>query len=722
MRLKCNKIGAISRFCKEVGAFIGDFIDKHHIAMVSLIFLASFLVKMFVLNSSGALGADYGAYLRWADVVKGLDVVGKGLRYPPIYPILLNLFLAFLDEITALKVCAALVYSLVAVPYFFATREMFGGGVFPVVASLLITFNMFYSEMMGWGGNANVLAFAFLIAFLIFWVNGLKGGSKRDIILAAFFLSLAVGSHYLLAAYLLFFFLVFLSLILLLWRISHETLAFKPLAKNVIMIGLIGLAFSVPYIFTYKHLLNSAATHETNFTLADQRTLGLSFYVIYQSLLNIVFVILGIIGIGFLIKENKPWGLTLAVLFISGCLPIFFTLHPARWVLFWPIPIFLGVIAFIRDLALKLKRVHRIIRVSAVISMAFLIFVYMLCSVPYLYDRVFYYGILKPQFLDALEYIKWNTAADSVIATSGPFKRGGEGGGHNYGWWIEGYADRRSVATSYLRFLIYYDEREIAENANILFSGTYVLLNDFVMAAETLPAGLGNPEISVNIGDFYEKLLFFADNETIITCGSNNITLSSAKWNTTFTGSIIETVYNKKDLILINRDVYISDDSTIEVSFKINQGNGIDVTKISIPLFRADFVDLNSYCNISDKHIALDMTTSIGAYVKLNIIVDYEGRVALSFPKVGQKFVLFTFNNPKGTIKFRFILPKLVSAGSGQMKCFNAYELIEQMGIDYIMVNVNRRREFEWFSKDKSCFLEVFENEEIAIFKVITKP
>jgi hypothetical protein len=196
------------------------------------------------------------------------------------------------------------------------------------------------------------------------------------------------------------------------------------------------------------------------------------------------------------------------------------------------------------------------------------------------------------------------------------------------------------------------------------------------MAAETLPAGLGNPEISVNIGDFYEKLLFFADNETIITCGSNNITLSSAKWNTTFTGSIIETVYNKKDLILINRDVYISDDSTIEVSFKINQGNGIDVTKISIPLFRADFVDLNSYCNISDKHIALDMTTSIGAYVKLNIIVDYEGRVALSFPKVGQKFVLFTFNNPKGTIKFRFILPKLVSAGSGQMKCFNAYELI----------------------------------------------
>lgn len=715
--LKCGKIEASSHFCKEVCAFIGDFVDRHHIAVVSMIFFMSFLVKIFVLSSSGALGADYGTYLRWAKVVKGLDVVGGGLRYPPIYPILLNLFLAFLDEITALKVCAVLVYSLIAVPYFFATRKMFGGGVFPAVASLLITFNMFFSEMMGWGGNANVLAFAFLIAFLIFWVNCLKGGSKKDIILAAFFLSLAVGSHYLLAAYLLFFFLVFLSLILLLWRISHETLAFRPLVKNVLMIGLIGLAFSVPYIFTYRHLLNSAVIHETNFTLADQRTLGLSFYVVYQNLLNIVFVILGIIGIGFLIKENKPLGLTLATLFISGCLPIFFTLHPARWILFWPIPIFLGVIAFIRDLSLKPKRAHRIIRVLAVISMAFLIFVYMLCSVPYLYDRVSHYGILTPQLLDALEYIKWNTTADSVIATSGPFKRGGEGCGHNYGWWIEGYADRKSVSTSYLRFLIYYDEREVAEKANILFSGTDVLLNDFVMIAETFPAGLGNPEIGINIGDFYEKLMFFADNKTIITYGQNtNVTLSEIKSKISLTaeGKSINLTYSLGDSTAIEKSMCILEDSNIEVSFRINQE--VNITKFFIPIFRSDFVSIDWNSN-DDKNISLDVTTSIGAHVHFSIILDYDGEVKTEMRK---EFVIFNFERPRKNILFKFILPKLVSAKFNVVKYFNAYDLIEQLKIDYIMININRHREFEWFSRDRNHFSKInFNSDDIAIFKVI---
>ncbi|MEM3551683.1 MAG: hypothetical protein QXV01_11410 [Candidatus Bathyarchaeia archaeon] len=726
-----TKNGVISNLYMEVEAIIRDLIDKHYVVLISLVFFSSFLAKLLVISFSGGLGADYGAYLRWVDVLRGADIVGGGLRYPPLYPSLLIFFLIFLDEITALKTCTAFIYSLIAVPYFLLAKKIIGNNIFLLIASLLITFNMFYSEMMGWGGNANVLGFVFLTTFLIFWINSLKNiGSKRNIFLAAFFLSLAVGSHYLLAAYIIVFFFVVLFLILLLRHEWSGASTFKNLIKTVLIIGLNGLILSIPYLFTYRHLLNSAVFYETSLNLADQRMFGLSVHVMSQNLFNIVFLTLGVIGILSLIKKDKLIGLTLAALFISGCLPIFFTLHPARWIYFWPIPIFLGFPVFIKNLLPKLRKSHRILRAISTTGMVLLISTYIFCSVPLLSERLSYYNILTPKVLDALEYLRANTTANSVIATSGPYRRGGEGSGHNYGWWIEGYADRKSVATAYLRFLIYYDEREIAEKANILFSGTHVLLNDFVMAAETLPADLGNPEIGINIGDFYDKLLFFADNETVITFSHNsdsyNLTLRDFKTKSPpmiSSGSNGVNITYSCNSTVINKLIRISGDATIEISFELkDQDDGIDIKRIFIPLFKADFTDLNGYRNISDKNknitLEIEITTSMGAYVKLNVTVDY-ARDVMCLEEKGQEFAIFIFDNPEdATIKFTFNLPKLVNVSSNQLQYFEAYELIEQMKINYIMIDKNRHREFEWFNNDKNHFSKEFENEIIAIFKV----
>ncbi|MBS7636453.1 hypothetical protein KEJ37_03795 [Candidatus Bathyarchaeota archaeon] len=344
-------------------------------------------------------------------------------------------------------------------------------------------------------------------------------------------------------------------------------------------------------------------------------------------------------------------------------------------------------------------------------------------SFPYLSNKVSYYKVLTPQVLDALEYLKEKTPQYSIIATSGPYKRDGEGVGHNYGWWVEGFADRKCVATSYLRFLIYYDEKEAAQRANILFSGTDVLLNDFVMVAETFPAGVGNPEISVNIGDFYDRLLFLADDQTIITYGQGtNITLSSIK-DTVKNPSIgysVNISYTIRDLSVLVKSVRISDNSTVEVSFKILQAN---ITKIFVPLLKSDFVDLNSYFKRNNKDIEIEMTTSMGVYVRLNIYVDYDGTVytyARLTNEEEREFAMLVFDNPpnNAVIRLRFMLPKLMAVGSSQVLYFNAYKLIKEMEIDYIMIDVNRRREFEWFNCDKSNFSKVYENDEVAIFKV----
>jgi len=697
------------------------------VVFVALTFLISFLLKFYIILNIG-LSPDYGAYLKWADVLRGFDVVGNGLRYPPIYPIMLSIPLLFLNEITALTVCAAFIFSVIVFPYYLLARKMFGRGIFPVISSLLIVFNVLYSEMIAWGGNANMLAFVFLVVFLIFWINCIRDvKSAKDKLFAAFFISLTVGSHYLAAVYLLLFFLFFLLFLLALWCKNRRDKAIVNVAKSTLTIGLLGSVLCIPYIPSYTYILNSTLLHETNFSLADQlvRSLDYLLWLRWENLFTAILLFLGIIGVIVLTREDKMLGLTLAALFISGCLPIFFTPHPARWVYFWPIPLFLGAPVLAKKSFSKLRDFNKFVKLVSLACLTVLIFTSIFASFPRFFEATSYYRVLTPQVLDALNYLRNSTPEDSIIATSGPYRRGGEGSGHCYGWWIEGYADRRSVATSYLRFLSYYDEREVAKNANILFSGSDVLMNDFVMVAETFPAGVGNPEISINIGDFYDRILFFADNQTIIVCCQNmKMTLSSIKETVTYQNDgvcpSINISYNICNSPALVKNIRILSDSTVEVSFKILQAN---ITKIFMPLFKSDFVDLlNSYFKRGDRKITFEMVTSMGAYVRLNMTIDYRGTFnAYVGQVVYDKLAMLVFDNPpeNAEIRLSFALPKLVNEGSSQVHYFNAYKLIEDMGIDYILINVNRRREFEWFNRNKNKFSKVYENEEVAIFKVI---
>jgi len=721
----CNK-DSVFAFCRKVGSFLEKVLNKYFVVWIVAVFLVSFFVKITIIGSSTSLGADYGTYLKYADILRGVDVVGMGLRYPPLYPAILNAFLLFLDEITALKTCAAFLYSAIAIPYFFIAKKVSGHGAFALAASLLIVFNTFYSEMVGWGGNANFLGMIFLTTFLIFWTNSLQNfGNRKDEVLAAFFLSLAIGSHYLLAAYILIFFIVFLSLNLMSWRKNLQDKNFRSLVKTVLIIALICLVLSLPYLPNYKVLLDSAVLKETNFALADQQSIGVSLYLLYKNLLNIAFLLLGIAGIILLYKKGrqKQFSLTLAALIISGALPMLFTMHPARWTYFWPVPIFLGFVIFIKDMLFQLKKFHAIVRTAVAIGVAFLILVYTFNSAIYLRETSSFYDALSPSTLEALKYIRNNTGVSSIIATSGPYKKGDKGSGFIYGWWIEGFADRRCVATGYLRFLIYHDERVVAENANILFSGTDVLMNSFVMVAETFPAGLGNPELGVNIGDFYDKVLFFADNETIFTFNSNrNVTLNNIKSEVTSVThndkGVISIKYQHESLTVL-KQISLTNESTVEVIFKVSH---LNVTNILIPIFRSDFASINNYYEEDDGSISLEVKTSMGALFRLNITLDYNGG---NFNKTyfkqtsekWQKFAMFIFSNPppNATIRFKFAFS---GSGSAPVKYFKAYDLISQQEIQYFLINKGRLRELEWFTND-ALFKKCYENEEIAIFEFV---
>jgi len=704
-------------------------VDKYVFLLVVIIFMTTFATKFMIANAYVSLSADYGQYLRFADIIRGFDVRGTGLRYPPIFPILLSIFLLIFDEITALKVCVAFLYSLIIIPFYFLSKKYSENSIFTIIASCLIAYNYFYSEMMGWGGNANILALAFMIAFLYFWLNSLENGEKRDYFLASLFLSLSVGTHFLLGAYLVIFFTTFFIFSFL----NRKQIKFKIIVKKTFLIGFIGLIFSIPYLFYYTYLLNSPVIHETAFSIASAASLedALNFFI--NTLFDILIISMSIVGIGISglkgVKGDKLKGTIIATLFVSACIPLF-TQNPVRWLYFWPIPIFLGFIILTESL-LGNKKDFTVRKTLIAGAMTFVICISIVSSAYHLQSACSYYNALSKDALDALNWIKNSTPKTSIIASSGPYKGRSEGTGQIYGWWIEGYCDRKCIMTSYLRFLIYEDERNLTEKANIIFSGTDVIINDYVMVAETFGGIWGNPEIGVYIGDFYEKVLLFADNETTFTFSHNsaskNITLSSIenrrKDISPSENGIVITYTD--ELFNVTKSINVSKfSSSVTVSFNIqHKGN---LTKVVIPLLKSDFVCLKNYNIISNKSISLYLTTSMDVYVETDISIDYADHVKTVFPTEHSYYnprmlVIFLFSTPakESQIKFKVTLPKFLNPSIKSVEYFDTYEMIKSLQINYILVNKNRIREYEWLSLDTVHFSKEFENGEIAIFKVI---
>lgn len=730
-QLNSNKKALLFSFAKKFGNAIGNSMGKYYYAYVVIVVILSFVEKLFVASQFVSLGADYGAYLRWADIIKGSDILGKGLRYPPLYPLMLNFFLLFFDDITALKILAALLYSIIVAPFFFLAKKISNNPALPIFAAFLIAFNTFYSEMMGWGGNANILGLFFMTIFLLFWFRSIEieHHSKRDTILASLCLSLSIGAHYLVGVYLVVFFLVFFSFSALFRR--HMRVG--SVVKRTVVMGLMGLMLSTPYFFSYLYLLNSAVAGETSFTIYSMSIFLVNLtYLLSKNITNIALIFVGVIGICILVKwKDKFKGLAIATLLISACL-LLFTQHPDRWLYFWPIPMFLGIIAFIEFLSQKGKSFSRnILKSTIALGIIFLASIYMINSVSYLQETCLFYDALSNDSLNALKWISntSNTPEDSVIATSGPYKRGSAGSGIIYGWWIEGYSNRRSISTAYLRFLTYEDERFLSEKANIIFSGTDIIKNGYVMVAETSGIGLGNPEIGVNIGDFYEKILFFADNESVISYahGSSvsNLLLDQMESDLLRNQEPIslKAMY-LNELISINKTMSIQALSNVDITFDLQHET--NVTKVIIPLFKSDFVYLNGFNQINNKSVTLYLTTSMTVYVQMNIVIDYEGKVETRMfvepsPKEDKRLVEFTFYNlsKNDSIGFNLQFPKLTDNDLEPLEYFNSFDLIKELKINYIMVNKNRVREWKWLSSDNVHFYEKFENKEIAIFKVL---
>ena len=212
-----------------------------------LIVIISFVVNFVGLSTYKAPpGSDYGNYLIQVDILRGHDLRGWGLRHNPVFFVLLDGFLRIFEDFTALKIVASLVFAIIAVPFFFLARKLSGSRLAALISTWIFVFFISNSEMISWGGNPNFLAFSFMLLAIFFFIDLMNEPSKKNMILSGFFLSLVIGTHILVAIYLLFsLFIIFIGII---WK--HRGIS-KVRIKSLFFMTFVTLIFSIPYVSFY---------------------------------------------------------------------------------------------------------------------------------------------------------------------------------------------------------------------------------------------------------------------------------------------------------------------------------------------------------------------------------------------------------------------------------------------------------------------------------------
>ena len=670
---------------------------------------------------------------------------GQGLRYNPLFFVLLDPFLVFFGALTGLKVVASLVFSVAAIPFFLLAKKLSSSYLAALIASWTFLFFEGYSEMIGWGGNPNFLGFLFILVTLFFLLDSLEKPSSKNVLLTGFSLSLVVGVHFLATAIAFLFLFVFAIL----------TVAFnrKNLGNNIkILLSVVGVSavFSLPYIPVYVAFFrdSSSGLIDLNFLKAVNAAIaGLEWMFRDQYLIIIPMAVLGVFALLTRAKANRNLSLILGSLFILPFVLALFTEDPDRWFYFLPIPVILSFSVFLGGLFTAITERAQTItgrlhsrRLVILLASCFILLIVIgttITGVNRLNTAVNYYQTIGDDELQALSWIKNETDPNATFATSGSNKNIG-GGGNSYSWWIEGYSERKCIPAGSPALYTYSDEVHEVEVANNIFAGTYSFEYGNVRVSEDYPSGMCNPEIADYVDGQFQNLLFLSDGEESVTfspVGSNQTVWNVAPlyavnkttglyYNETYANATF--TYDWPTLEVTRSVIMNSGQPYVDVIFDLTPENST-LDEFTVNIWGAFYTSLESF-DIQNSTITLQQQLQTSDVVDTRIaVLNTNGEIEnaqafLKDPKYSMPLVTYSLKPLQDNlfVDFRIsILTKTSEANNNTINFYNAYDLIKELNIDYIFLNKERIDEYNRFVSDSEHYKIVFENGSIVIFQVL---
>ena len=715
----------------QISSYIQLLKKLHPWGILIAILCAVFVVRFVALNRYTAPSShDYGYQLSMVHALHGKDVTGFGLRVPPLYFYFLDLLLAFLPVFVALKASASFASTIIAIPFFFIVRTLTKRDDVALLLTLLFTIAEGYSEMIAWGGIPNLFGIFFMLWSIYFTIVAMEKDSKKFAAFAGISLSLVVGTHHLTSFYYLIVIGLFTALLLALRRRK----AFHTL-KLLFLVFFIGALFSLPYLPIYTSVYMSRAQTVLGFNLYQclrvlfAEGLGAIGFMFKGAL--VVWAIVAVLG--FLeLSSRKPRSVEFSPIYVSSfaivCFVLMFLIseHPTRPLYFLYIPILLAFSMFLSNqlgqIGKRPSRVRLLFLAFLVLISSFLV----LSSYWRLTSAIDYYHELHDEAIRALDWVRTNTTPDAVFAVyDSPMRPSSR-----WSWWIEGYAERKAFMVGDLKFFIYESERQQVDVANKIFSGHHVVDNGYIRVCDAFPVVTINPEILVNLGTKFQNVLFFTD---------SNITSANVP-RYIENGTIHRDVTNQKATITYS---YMKNLTKLHRTVELNAGKpyldviyNVTLADSTLDKFRVwvwkSFTVLAvdaPYLEYTEEATTVVWTLkdNYGELISVTVtLFETNGNMNISLASPWRNLTatrsapaaIFTFNASKKNlyIKMRVTVEPKITPITTDVRYFNAYELMEYYGIDYILLDKRMlknadRCEGWWGEFDKQRLEPVFRNE-----------
>jgi hypothetical protein len=683
-------------------------------------------------------GADYGNYLTQVNVLNGSDLRGWGLREQPLYIVLLDGFTLIFDAFTALKVAAALVFSIVTIPFFMLARKLSGNDIAAAISAGLFAFFISYTEMIAWGGNPNFFAFSFMLLALYFVIDMMKKPSKANVVLSGLFISLVIGTHILVGVFT--FAALFLFFVLNTVFGERRKEALKRDIKAFLFLILAAAVFSLPYVSYYLEFFKNSSSEMVGFQF-----INLQFGVVpigaMWSILTAFFAIgivggLGLFALAKYFKEEKVTALLLSSLFITTFVLFMITAQPIRWIYFLPIPFLLCFSIFLKRLFCDIKQAKK-----TTIMVCTVLFIALIAVNSSGIAAFHYLGTAQPfyQFIghDEIEALKWikTTPEEAIFATSGSAKNVG-GGGNSYAWWVEGYDNRVCMFTGDLEYFSYQQERDEVRLTNRVFAGTYGIEYGNLKVIEGYPAGSTNPQIDTFVNDDYVHLFVLNDAQNqlyYIPDGSSQAMSvgsfysgSNQTATVTYDGQSanITVTYGQPNFELVRSVVVDGDQSSVDLYFTVTPINAaLQMFKINLWSMFSTTPD-NCIIN-ADKSMSLTQSIAGKNLTATISVVDTNGEVSdarLIFDNIqkASPVASYSFNSTQDNLYVHLkvsIDSPTPPKSNPTIYCYNSYDLLKELNVSYVMLSKYKSDELYRFSHDPH-FTVAFEDDTVIIFEV----
>ncbi|MFC1977022.1 hypothetical protein ACFLWS_01980 [Chloroflexota bacterium] len=427
-----NSVIAGSRSQKQSAGFL--------LLLVLMLLVAWYKWSLFGGNAAPP-GSDGGQWLAFGHKLFTGESVRAGFQfYPPILPFAVQLVSLVKGPLIALKLVGIFASVSIAVPVYLLLHKTLTPWLSAAVA-ITATLTPFNNEILSFGGYPQLLGTSFLLFSTFFLLMGFNTGRRRWFLAAGVAAAATIGSNVLPALVLVMTSGVITLLFLYKLWLESRSILFRRFRTAFLWWFLPSVILSLPFsnvYFAYLSTAVSSTTSPTQLTVMQiagwANSAWLFEVVLWAGIASVAGFFLLLLGRGFFDNQVLPAVASVALL-LATCFG-FLLMREIRFLGFFEISLILmmGFVPGMLDSILTYLKARQFLgRLILIFALSFVLIVGTIGHRRLLiaYD---WYQVVNTPVLTAFDWLRDNADSGSIVAATGT------DGGHNYGWWIEGYA------------------------------------------------------------------------------------------------------------------------------------------------------------------------------------------------------------------------------------------------------------------------------------------